>query len=46
MAKALPADPWGKPYLYRNPGQHGDYDLYSTGADGTEGDDDDICSWK
>jgi general secretion pathway protein G len=46
MAKALPADPWGKPYLYRNPGQHGDYDLYSTGADGTEGNDDDICSWK
>jgi general secretion pathway protein G len=46
LAKALPADPWGHAYLYRNPGQHGDYDLYSTGADGTEGNEDDICNWK
>jgi general secretion pathway protein G len=46
MSKALPADPWGKPYLYRSPGQHGDYDLFSPGADGTEGNDDDICNWK
>jgi len=46
LAKALPADPWGRPYIYRYPGQHGDYDLYSAGADGTEGNEDDICSWK
>jgi general secretion pathway protein G len=46
LAKALPADPWGKPYLYRSPGAHGDYDLFSSGADGIEGNDDDICSWK
>ena len=46
LAKALPADPWGKPYLYRAPGTHGDFDLYSVGADGTEGNDDDICNWK
>ena len=46
LAKALPADPWGRPYVYRSPGVHGDYDLFSLGADGTEGNEDDICSWK
>ncbi|MGH6879705.1 MAG: type II secretion system major pseudopilin GspG [Hypericibacter sp.] len=30
-------DPWGHPYLYRLPGEHGEYDLYSLGADGKEG---------
>ena len=41
-------DPWGAPYVYRSPGQHGKYDLYSLGADsaeGGEGDDKDITSW-
>lgn len=41
-------DPWGNAYLYRIPGQHGDYDLYSFGGDGTEGGDgenQDITSW-
>lgn len=33
----VPADPWGKPYVYRAPGQHGTYDLSSYGADGQEG---------
>jgi general secretion pathway protein G len=33
----VPVDPWGKPYLYRAPGQHGAYDLSSYGADGQEG---------
>ncbi|HEY0568881.1 MAG TPA: type II secretion system major pseudopilin GspG [Xanthobacteraceae bacterium] len=33
----VPTDPWGKPYLYRSPGQHGTYDLSSYGADGQEG---------
>jgi general secretion pathway protein G len=42
----LPRDPWGKPYEYRCPGLHGDYDLFSYGPDGAEGGDDDICSWK
>ena len=41
-------DPWGRPYLYRFPGQHGDYDLYSLGADGKEGgegENRDITNW-
>lgn len=46
LAKALPQDPWGRNYLYRCPGNNGDYDLFSLGADGTEGNEDDICSWK
>lgn len=33
----LPKDPWGNPYVYRSPGQHGQYDLYSLGPDGREG---------
>ena len=35
---ALPADPWGHPYQYRYPGQHGDYDLFTLGPDGTGND--------
>lgn len=50
LKKALPIDPWGKPYNYRMPGTHGgDYDLYSFGADGMdggEGDNRDIASWE
>ncbi len=47
LAKELPKDPWGRPYAYRSPGDHGgEYDLYSFGADGTEGNEDDIVSWK
>ena len=46
LAKELPKDPWGKSYVYRSPGLHGDYDLYSCGPDGADGGDDDICSWK
>ena len=30
-------DPWGKPYLYRVPGQHGEVDVYSLGSDDAEG---------
>ena len=30
-------DPWGQPYVYKFPGEHGDYDLYSLGADGRQG---------
>jgi general secretion pathway protein G len=42
----LPNDPWGRPYLYRCPGTHGDFDLFSAGSDGSEGNEDDICNWK
>jgi general secretion pathway protein G len=41
-------DPWGRPYVYRSPGQHGDYDLFTLGADGGEGgdgEDKDIGNW-
>jgi general secretion pathway protein G len=44
--KKLPKDPWGKSYLYKVPGTHdNDYDLYSAGPNGTEGDSDDIGNW-
>ena len=49
LEKTVPLDPWGKPYLYRSPGQHGDYDLYSLGKDGVaggSGDAADVVSWK
>ena len=49
LKKDVPVDPWQRPYLYRFPGQHGDYDLYSLGADGQEGGDGenaDVTSWK
>lgn len=42
-------DPWDKPYQYRFPGQNGEYDLFSLGADGQEGgdgEDRDIVSWQ
>lgn len=32
-ANVVPPDPWGHPYQYRIPGQHGDYDLYTLGPD-------------
>jgi general secretion pathway protein G len=41
-------DPWGRPYEYRAPGEHGDFDLYSLGADGADGgdgEDADVVSW-
>ncbi|MGB1906350.1 MAG: type II secretion system major pseudopilin GspG [Spongiibacter sp.] len=47
--KRLPDDPWGNPYLYIQPGEHGPYDLYSTGADGEEGGEglaSDIVNWQ
>lgn len=36
-------DPWGVPYLYRAPGQHSDYDIFTLGADGKEGGDGDAA---
>lgn len=49
LQKELPMDPWGNPYVYRCPGQHGEYDILSYGRDGKEGgegEDADIVSWK
>ena len=37
LKKAVPPDPWGRPYLYRQPGAHGDYDVFSYGKDGQPG---------
>jgi general secretion pathway protein G len=34
---SVPNDPWGKPYIYRSPGEHGVYDVVSYGADGRQG---------
>ena len=45
----IPLDSWGNAYQYVAPGNHGDYDLFSYGADGTEGgegENADILSWK
>jgi general secretion pathway protein G len=47
LERGVPADPWGNPYVYRNPGQHNPrgFDLYSLGPDGREGNDD-IGNWN
>ncbi len=41
-------DGWGVPFLYTNPGRHGEVDIYSLGADkaeGGDGDNEDVTSW-
>ena len=45
----IPNDPWGNAYQYLYPGVHGDFDLYSLGADGEldgEGTNADIGNWS
>ncbi len=45
----LPKDPWGNPYLYLNPGNNGEIDIYTLGRDGRpggEGPDADIGNWE
>ena len=37
LKKALPADPWGHPYVYRTPGQKGEFEVFSYGRDGKPG---------
>jgi general secretion pathway protein G len=37
LKKAVPADPWGNPYLYRSPGAKSEYELVSLGKDGQPG---------
>jgi general secretion pathway protein G len=47
--KKLPKDPWGRDYLYASPGQHGQADVWTLGADGKDGGqgiDADIGSWQ
>ena len=49
LKKEVPKDPWGNNYIYTSPGEHGDYDLVSYGADSVEGGENnnkDIVSWK
>jgi general secretion pathway protein G len=49
LPKEIPLDPWGHPYIYRSPSEHGEYEIISYGADGVEGGEGfnaDIVSWK
>jgi len=49
LPKDVPLDPWGHAYEYRSPGEHGDFDIISYGADGSPGGEDedmDIVSWR
>jgi general secretion pathway protein G len=41
----LPKDPWGNDYIYVSPGDHGDFDIYSLGADG-QGEETLIGNWQ
>jgi general secretion pathway protein G len=48
LKKNIPPDPWGRPYSYKMPGDHGEYDLWSLGKDGQpggSGDGADITNW-
>lgn len=48
LKKTVPLDPWGRAYLYKSPGDHGDFDLVSLGKDGQpggSGEAEDIKSW-
>jgi len=45
----MPTDPWGNPYQYLSPGQQGNFDLYSMGADGQldgQGVNADVTNWN
>jgi len=48
LKKAVPTDPWGRPYSYKFPGEHGEFDLWSFGKDAQPGgtvDNEDITNW-
>lgn len=48
LKRELPADPWGRPYLYKQPGEHGEVDISSLGSDGRpggSGDAADVHNW-
>jgi general secretion pathway protein G len=49
LKKPVPPDPWGRSYRYKSPGDHGDYDLASLGADGQvggTGENVDVSNWE
>ena len=49
LQKAVPLDPWGRAFIYRFPGEHGDYDLSTLGKDGVPGGEEentDVGSWQ
>ena len=49
LPKEVPSDPWGTPYQYQSPSEHGDYEIISMGMDkspGGDGENEDIVSWK
>lgn len=48
LKKAVPKDPWGRPFLYQEPGVHGEVDIASYGKDGRSGgtgDNVDVTNW-
>lgn len=48
LKKAVPTDPWGRAYVYKHPGEHGEYDLLSYGKDGQpggSGEAEDVANW-
>jgi general secretion pathway protein G len=49
IKSSLLKDPWGRPYVYRAPGEHGEFDIMTYGADGQpggEGKNADRTSWE
>lgn len=49
LQKAVPDDPWGRPYLYKSPGEYGEYDVWSLGKDGQVGGNEesaDVLGWQ
>lgn len=49
LKKGVPNDPWDNPYQYRFPGQHGEFDIFTLGADnapGGDGENADIGNWQ
>jgi general secretion pathway protein G len=48
LKKGVPLDPWAHPYLYKFPGEHSEFDLYSHAKDGQPGgtgEAEDIVNW-
>ncbi|HEX2199030.1 MAG TPA: type II secretion system major pseudopilin GspG [Burkholderiales bacterium] len=46
LKKELPKDPWGRPYVYRSPGEKGEFEIVSYGRDGKAGGDGDDADIK
>jgi general secretion pathway protein G len=48
IKRGVPKDPWGNPYVYKQPGQYNQYgyDIYSFGPNGQQGGGDDIDNWS